>query len=233
MQAMTVAECVTVLRLWLLALAAKDCGVVVSIQPLPQSQPPLPRQSVQGGQERKEKSCAGYCNEGSSSAGCGSGCVCRWEVLRLQTEQAAGLLRLTTHTPQYAHTHAQADSQAPSHAQVHAYVHSLDTAREGDSREKVGSIATAIKNESTTPTPTTIAIASAIAITTANSTTTATATSTTTTCQHNHVTTTVCMFSYSVGLVDLGPKPLDKAVTKDANEDEFCAVAGTCITSDR
>ena len=206
---MTVSECVTVLRLWLLALAAKDCGVVVSIQPQPQSlpqhsQPLQPSQERQEREEDKER----LSGEGSYTTGCWNESSsidigCRWEVVRLQTDQEAGLLRLIRHTLQNAHVQSQAFSQD----QVHAYVNSLETAKEDDCRAKENSIATTIATDAIT------------------------ATSTTSTASASATITTVYMFSYSVGLVDLGPKPLDKAAKKDANEDEFCAVAGHCIDS--
>jgi hypothetical protein len=33
------------------------------------------------------------------------------------------------------------------------------------------------------------------------------------------------LWAYSVGLVDMGPKPLDKARAKDGEEDALCAAA--------
>ena len=217
-QAFTVSECVTVLRLWLLALAAKDCGVVVSIQPLSQSQQ-AHQEPVNAGPESEEgaEGHAGCWNEGSSSKSKSSvGCGCHWEVLRLQTDQEAGLLRLTIQTPQ----HAQDPSQAQAQGQGHSYVRSFV--------EKV-----VVQADSITATSDTYSGTTDIASATTTATATVSATSSMTISrQQNNVTTTVRLFSYSVGLVDLGPKPLDKAATKDANEDEFCSVAGACITSE-
>ena len=101
------------LRLWLLSLLARDCSVVVAMQPL-------------GGR-----------GEEGEGRGDGAG----WEVLSTQTETTAGVLRL-------------------SH---------------GDGGQGTG-VGTAL-------------------------------------------------WAYSVGLVDMGPKPLGKARAKDGEEDALCAAA--------